>query len=186
MRFPRFAERSHLVARPPLFAVGATVLVLILIAMVIVVPVISVGDTAPNPFVEFWWVRVAPRSYAMHRLTTVDAFAVLDSTYYCVSPGEPYQAWETVLATPNAEDRLIQIFREGSAAGRVFALTGLAAQDSPQLTSLLQASTADTATVRFMDDQSVAPRRVPLAQLATEANVRAWAAHLRAMTRVKC
>jgi hypothetical protein len=154
--------------------------------MVLVAPIVTSDDPAPIPLMRFWWARVAPRGYAMHRLTTVDAFAVLDSTHYCVRPEEPYQAWETVLAAPDAEARFVQIFREGTAAGRLFALTGLAALDSPDLPSLLRTSMVDTSTVRFMDDVSVGPRAISLAQLATEANVRAWAGHLRAMTGVKC
>jgi hypothetical protein len=156
------------------------------IAMVLVAPITTSDASFPEPTIRFWWARIAPRSYALHTLRTARYFAAIDAPQICVHPEDLYQAWTTILAAPDAEARFTELFGTASPAGRLYAVTGLAAVRSPHLADAVASSQRDTSGVLFTSNLGVRPTVTQVKALVSDTAARSWATTVRAAVMRKC
>jgi hypothetical protein len=96
-------------------------------------------------------------------------------------------AWARIVADSTRDSIFVALLDTATPAGRLYALAGLAAINSPALGLSLSRIESDTAQVRFVTiGQQRSPQTVSLRELVNADAVRHWADVLRRMAAGKC
>jgi len=153
-----------------------------------ITPVYVSHDRPPGASVRFWWARLAPLNYALDALRNSPRVIVVDQPSYCPDPESVLRAWLTVAAHPRADSLFRSIFTTGGAAGRIYALVGLAHSESNAFQHALDRSRGDTSSVRVILWSSTGFRDTTftVASLATPEWLQTWAGTFQRLGPPKC
>jgi len=106
---------------------------------------------ALTPAPEGAWAQIAPISHARWKLRTTTHFMGPNASDEVGVMESPVREWRALMAAPEATEVLRELAASGTAAGRVWALSGLWLVDSASARALRAQLAQDSATVTFVD-----------------------------------
>jgi hypothetical protein len=194
------STRTGFIGRPSPLAFGGLLLVIVFLGALVITPMF--GDTDP---LDFWWARVAPRSYAVHFLRTTGSFIVWDATPSCT---ERAMVWATLTHGPQADSVFASLYTQAGPAGRLYALAGLATVHASGYAAAFNAARTDTTAVWLSQAKALGPhgavfvtvadsewlrhhvssgfRKITIEDLVTDSSVARWASTFASTYPARC